>query len=153
MPILCLHCAAQMPETAAFCPGCGRPTPGSVTPDERVGFLPQNIAGALAYLTFLPAVVFLFRPPYNRNRFVRFHSVQCLLLWVAALLTVGILKVAGLVLFSVPLLGPLLTVLISVAAVLAAGLIWLVLVVKALQGERFKLPVLGTVAERYSGSE
>ena len=24
MPISCPHCAAQMPDTAAFCPGCGR---------------------------------------------------------------------------------------------------------------------------------
>src|ERR1043166_5598360 len=32
----------------------------------------------LAYFIF-PAIAFIFIPPFNRNRFVRFHSFQCLL--------------------------------------------------------------------------
>jgi uncharacterized membrane protein len=54
----------------------------------------------LAYF-ILPAIVFLLMRPFNRNRFVRFHSIQCLL-------TVGVLIVlqVALVLFGklVPLL-------------------------------------------------
>ena len=43
----------------------------------KVGVLAENIAGALAYLTFIPAIAFLVLDPYNKNRFARFHSVQC----------------------------------------------------------------------------
>jgi uncharacterized membrane protein len=52
----------------------------------------------------------------------------------------------------IPVVGPLVLVLISVFLGLAAFVVWLVLVVKALQGERFKLPALGDFAEQNAGS-
>jgi uncharacterized membrane protein len=141
-----------MPESAAFCPGCGRPMHAATPAEGRVGRFPETIAGALAYFTFIPAIIFLWREPYNRNRFVRYHSIQCLLLWAVLLLTAMTLKLAGMVVFLIPMAGPLLVYLISVIGGLAAFLLWLVLVVKALQGERFKLPVLGEFAERHAHS-
>jgi uncharacterized membrane protein len=142
----CPHCAAQMPETAAFCPGCGRPMQTEARAQGKVGALPEPIAGALAYLTFIPAIVFLVLDPYKSNRFVRFHSFQCLLLWGAGILVAITLKLAGLLLFIIPVLGPLLVVLVSTVVGLAAVAIWLVLVVKAFQGLMFKLPLLGDFA-------
>ena len=62
-----------------FCPACGRPMHERARA-RPVGALPENVAGALAYFTFIPAIVFLSRPPYKKNRFLRFHSLQCLLL-------------------------------------------------------------------------
>jgi uncharacterized membrane protein len=113
-----------------------------------VGIFPENIAGALAYFTFIPAVVFLILEPYNKNRFVRFHSIQCLCLWAAGMVLGIALKIVGLVLFIIPVLGHLLVFLIAMVIGLAGFVIWLVLVVKALQGEAFKLPVLGDFAEQ-----
>jgi len=118
----------------------------------KVGALPERIAGALAYFTFIPAVVFVLVEPYKKNRFVRLHSIQCLLLWATGALVAVALKVAGLVLFFIPVVGQLFVVLIFVLAGLAAVAVWLVLVVKALQGEMFKLPVLGEFAERNANS-
>jgi uncharacterized membrane protein len=54
----------------------------------------------------------------------------------------------GMLLLMLPVVGYLLYVLISIVIVLAAFLIWLVLVVKAIQGEMFKLPFLGKLAEQ-----
>jgi uncharacterized membrane protein len=116
----------------------------------RVGFLPRNIAGALAYLTFIPAIVFLTLDPYRRDRFVRFHSIQCLLLWLAGFIIGLAIRVLALVLSMVPVVGVLLISLISVLAGLAAFLIWLVVEVKALQGQAFKLSILGHLAEHYA---
>jgi len=181
----CPHCAVQMPQTAAFCPGCGRSMSGaarsvesvsgesktetsstgttsgepmpaeSLLPEPRaqgtVGVLPENIAGGLAYFTFLPAVVFLLLDPYRKNRFVRFHSLQCLLLWGAAILFAIALKLASVVLFIIPLLGPLLVTIVGAVIVLAGIVIWMVLVIKAFQGEMFKLPILGDVAAQQAG--
>ena len=148
---LCGSCGAEMPGSAAFCPGCGRPmsAPGA---GGKIGILPEHIAGAIAYFTFLPSVAFLFLEPYRRNRFVRFHSLQCLLFTGAALLLAVALKLAGLVLFFIPVLGPLLVLIIDVVAGLAAVFLWMVLVVKALQGEMFKLPWLGEFAEHYAAA-
>src|SRR5271169_2700415 len=147
----CPHCAAQMPETAAFCPGCGRSMHTETRAQGSVGPFPENIAGALAYFTFIPAIVFLVLVPYNKNRFLRFHSFQCLLLWGAAILIGIALKLASVVLFIVPVLGPLLVWVVAVVVVLAAIVIWLVLVVKAFQGEMFQLPMLGEFAAQYAG--
>jgi uncharacterized membrane protein len=154
IPLLlaCPDCAARMPETAVFCPGCGRSMLSMPRAQGKVGALPENIAGALAYLTFIPAVVFLLLDPYRKNRFVRFHAIQCLLLWVAGILIGVALKLAGLLLLIIPVVGPLAFVLISVFVGLAAFVIWLVLVVKALQGQTFKLPALGDFAEQYAAS-
>jgi uncharacterized membrane protein len=137
-----------MPEAAAFCPDCGRPMPDAPKSRAKVGVLTENIAGALAYLSFVPAVIFLLVAPYNKNRFVRFHSVQSLLLWAAAIVAALAIKVATLLLLFIPVVGQLFTVLVAVVFLLAAIAIWLVLVVKAAQGERFKLILLGNLAEK-----
>jgi len=118
----------------------------------NVGALPQTIAGALAYCTFIPAIIFLFVEPYKKNRFVRFHSLQCIGLWLAAGVMGAALRLAGFLLFFVPVIGQLLGLLISLLVGLGFFVIWLVLVVKALQGEWFKLPVIGDFAEMQAGA-
>lgn len=152
MPLACPHCAARMPETAAYCPGCGISMSPPARATGRVGWLAENIAGALAYLTLVPAIVFLLTKPYSRNLFVRFHSIQCLIFWAAALLTATLVRLAGFLLMAIPIVGPLLFVLVSVLGILAAFSVWAVLIVKGLQGEMFKLPWLGDFAERYANS-
>src|SRR5215469_7644976 len=91
----CSACSAQMPDTAAFCPECGRSMPSTERALGKVGALPENIAGALAYFTFVPAIVFLLVDPYRKNRFVRFHAVQCLLVWLVGAVVALALRVLG----------------------------------------------------------
>lgn len=146
----CSACSAQMPETAAFCPGCGRSMRSTERAVGRVGALPENVAGALAYFTLVPATVFLLLDPYRKNKFVRFHSVQCLVVWLVGIVVALALRVLGMAVFLIPILGPLLVVIVDVAVILAAFLLWVVLIIKALQGEMFGLPWLGTVAHQHS---
>ncbi len=148
MPISCPDCSAQMPDSAAFCPGCGRPMQSLDRAQEKIGVLSENLAGALAYFTFIPATAFLLRQPYSKNRFVRFQCLQCLFLTLVCLLLGVGLKLASPILFLVPLVGPLFVSLVSIVGALAAFVVWLVLVVKAFQGEIFKLPLLGELAEQ-----
>jgi uncharacterized membrane protein len=114
----------------------------------KIGMLAENVAGALAYFTFIPATAFLLLAPYSKNRFVRFQCLQCLFLTLVCLLLGVALWLTSRILFLVPLVGPLFVLLVSIVGVLAAVIVWLVLVVKAFQGEVLKLPVLGEVAER-----
>ena len=148
MSISCPECGASMPDTAAFCPDCSHGMEPVERVQGKVGALPRTIAGALAYCTFIPAIVFLLVEPYNRDRFVRFHSFQCIGFWLAALVIGAVLRAAAFLLFFVPLLGYLVVLLLSMATSLGLFAIWVVLIVKALQGEMFKLPVVGDFAEQ-----
>ena len=136
-----------MPDIAAFCPGCGRGRSLTERARGTVGVLPETLAGALAYF-LLPAIVFLLVEPYRRNRFVRFHSFQCLGVCLAGLVIGAMLRVVGFLLFFIPVLAPLLLLLISMVVGLAFFAVWVVLLVKALQGEMFKLPLVGDFAEQ-----
>jgi uncharacterized membrane protein len=125
-----------------------------VTPPGRgnVGVFPEKIAGGLAYLTFIPAVVLLLLQPYNKNRFVRFHALQCLWFWAAGVVLGIAIKLVSLILFIIPALGPLLVTLLAAVLLLGIFVIWVVLLVKALGGEAFKLPWIGDLAERQAGA-
>jgi uncharacterized membrane protein len=141
-----------MPDAAAYCPGCGR----AMRPVERaqgtVGALPESLAGAMAYCTIIPAIVFLLVEPYSKNRFVRFHSLQCIGVCLVTLVVGAMLRVVGFVLFFIPVLGHLFVWLLSMVVTLAFFVVWVVLVVKALQGEMFKLPLVGDFAERQASA-
>jgi uncharacterized membrane protein len=148
MPITCPDCAASMPENAAFCPACGQAMRAVERARGQVGILSEPVAGALAYCTFFPALIFLLVEPYRTNRFVRFHSFQCIGLILVAIAAGAVLRIAGVLLALVPSFGPLLVLLASMLVGLGLFVIWLVLVVKALQGEVFKLPLVGNYAEK-----
>jgi uncharacterized membrane protein len=108
----------------------------------RVGALPETLAGALAYF-LLPAIVFLLLNPYKKNRFVRFHSIQCIVFFM-----VGV----AVLLLCFAVISPLFLVLISLVVGFALFVVWSVLIVKALQGEMLKLPLIGPFAESHSSS-
>jgi uncharacterized membrane protein len=112
------------------------------------GFLKENVAAALAYVTFIPAIIFLCVRPFNRNRLVRFHSFQSIFL-VIAVFVVGIaLRILFSLLSLIPRFGYLLASLAVLVVALGFVILWLVAVAKALQGELFKLPAIGGFAER-----
>jgi len=113
-----------------------------------VGATPEPIAGVLAYFTFVPALIFLLVDPYKKNRFVRFHSFQSIAVFVAVVVVAVATRVAAVVLGHIPVLGPLLIVLLFVILALGFFILWLLMLVKALQGEMFKLPLIGHYAER-----
>jgi uncharacterized membrane protein len=136
-----------MPDESVFCPGCGRGK-GASPALGTTGGISDNIAGALAYVTIIPAIVFLLVEPFKRNRFVRFHSFQCLFLVLAAFVLGLALKVGLAVLLFVPVLGQLMVLLISMVISIGCLILWIVLIVKALQGEMFKVPFVGDLAEK-----
>jgi uncharacterized membrane protein len=112
--------------------------------------LTDNAAGALAYVTIVPAIVFLVLPPYNASSYVRFHAWQSIFLNVAAIVFYVALAFAT---FFAAMLGMFYFLhLISMLIWLAWFLIWVICVVKAINGERFKLPIIGDLAAKQAGS-
>jgi uncharacterized membrane protein len=116
----------------------------------NVSALPRTIAGALAYCTFIPAIVFLLVEPFNKDRFIRFHSYQSIGMFLFVCFSAAVLRIASALLGFIPIVGPLLVVLLWMIVGLGIFILWLVLVVKALQGMMFKLPFLGGIAEQLS---
>jgi uncharacterized membrane protein len=96
----------------------------------------ENLAAALAYLVwFVTGIIFLVIE--KDSRFVRFHAMQSTMFFLP-------LAVLHVILLGIPILGWLLAFFVW-----AAGLvIWLVLMFKAYQGDRFKLPIVGDLAEQ-----
>jgi uncharacterized membrane protein len=107
--------------------------------------LSDNTAGALAYLTFIPAIFFLVAEPYNRNSYIRFHAWQSILLFVAA---IAVDLVLGFVLVIALMFSPFLHLASWRVIELFWFAVWLVCMVNAAQGKRFKLPVIGILAEQ-----
>ncbi len=48
-------------------------------------------AGALAYVTILPEILFLILEPYNKRRFIKFHAFQSIGLGLGWFLVIPIL--------------------------------------------------------------
>lgn len=142
----CPSCGTQL-EDGTTCPKCaGANVPGTVAVAPSGAGLADNVAGALAYVTIIPAIVFLVLEPFNKKRFVRFHSFQCLFFAVAWTALWIVLAFIG----HIPFLGWA-TVLIWPLISLVGFVIWLILVLKAYQGQMFKLPVIGDMAEQQAG--
>jgi uncharacterized membrane protein len=132
--VTCPNCGTVMPASAAFCPVCGWPMRPVPVRDRALA--------TLAYLTFIPAAALLLLPAFRRARFVRFHAWQSILLWAVFFV------VTLLALFFSNIAAAMIFLLIGILATLAMVFLWIVLSVKAWQGERFGLPFFGTLAGR-----
>ncbi len=108
--------------------------------------LTDNVAGALAYVTIIPAIIFLVLEPFNKKRFIRFHSFQCIFYSVAWMVIDIVLAIIG----RIPFLGWA-TLFLWPLVTLALLVILLILALKAYQGQMFKLPVIGDIAEQQAG--
>jgi len=98
--------------------------------------LDENLTGALAYgLGWITGLALLLVE--RENGFVRFHALQSTIVF-------GVLCALWFVGWSIPFLGWLISlfVITPVSAVL-----WLLMLYKAYQGERFKLPIAGDIAD------
>ncbi|HVZ19294.1 MAG TPA: zinc-ribbon domain-containing protein [Terriglobales bacterium] len=150
MAKFCTNCGAAMDEGAGFCSKCGK-GPASASAGGAAaapaaapaagGGLQENVAGMLAYVTIIPAIIFLVMEPYNRNRFIRFHAFQCIFLCVA-------LIVIHIVLGFIPIIGWAISLLVSLVALA----LWIVLLMKAYGGQKFKIPVIGDIAEKQANA-
>jgi uncharacterized membrane protein len=99
--------------------------------------LDSNVAAALAYgLGWITGIIFLVAEP--NDRFVRFHALQ-------SIIAFGTLSAITILLQAIPILGMLIAVFLVIPL---SAILWLLLMFKAYQGERFKLPIAGDMAEQ-----
>lgn len=115
------------------------PVPPQAPPAAQSG-LSDSQAGALAYITIIPAIIFLLVEPYNKNSFVRFHAWQCIFLYLVGFV-IGFVNV-------IPILGQI----VFLIAMIGLFVVWIMALIKALKGERWQIPVIGKYAAQQAGS-
>ncbi|HWI65162.1 MAG TPA: zinc-ribbon domain-containing protein [Symbiobacteriaceae bacterium] len=149
----CPNCGKELANEARFCPSCGAtqnqvpvagPAPVMTTAPSQTGLQP-NVAGLLCYvLGWITGLIFFF---VEKDRFVRFHAVQSIIVFggfqIIQLVLVRLMMAISWRLWAIA--GLLNTVLW-----LAEGALWIFLMLKAYNNQKYKLPTIGDLAEKYS---
>lgn len=148
----CNHCGASLAAAASHTempyttPPAYVPPPAYAPPPVASAAMPDNTAGAVAYLTVIPAIIFLVIEPYNKNPFVRFHSFQSIGLTVVAIVLSIVVSIMGII------LGYLLTSVLHMLLSLGLFIVWIITILKASKGEWYKLPIIGDFADKQARS-
>jgi len=97
----------------------------------------EKVAGLLSYLFgWVSGLIFFL---IDKRPFVRFHAMQSIIVTVVMMVSYFILSL-------IPVLGWIIMALLG----LAFFVLWILLMVKAYQGQKWKLPVIGDMAEKWS---
>lgn len=149
--MFCPKCGTQIPVNSSTCTLCGTPFVSEVTASETTSLgLPQNVVAVLCYvLGWITGLVFLFAE--KENKFVRFHAMQSVFTFGGLTWLFIIAFSVSILLIEVPDIGPIVWLFWVVGWLwfLLIVILWIVLMVKAYQGERFKLLCIGKYAEKF----
>ena len=142
----CKSCGQEI-GTASFCPKCGAsqgavatPVAAAASPTEG---LQENVAGLLCYiLGWVTGLIFLL---IDKRPFVKFHAAQSIamsigviVLYIALAIFMGVLHVMH-IFFLGLIIYPILW--------LALFLLWIFVMYKAYQHDKYKLPIIGNLVE------
>ncbi len=87
----------------------------------------------------------------RKSGFERFHALQSIGFWLAAFAISVALSLIEALFKIIPVVGKIVGILIDAVTVLFGLVVlalWVILMVKAYQKEKFKLPVIGELAEK-----
>lgn len=165
----CTSCGAQVADGTAFCPTCGKAVAGGQTaaaaPPPAPAYTPapasaagtpaqsptaglqENVAGLLCYLLgWVSGLIFLL---VDKRPFVRFHAAQSIVVFGA----IQVLFIIMSMFFAPTVFSTNWTLYHNVydLLALAALVLGIFLMVKAYQGQRYKLPIAGDFAETLVG--
>jgi uncharacterized membrane protein len=97
-------------------------------------------------------VIFLVLAPYNQNKNIRFHAFQSIFLNVAMIPLWFVFTILSIILRFIPVLGGLVMMLLWVVFGFGFFFLWLFLMYKAYNKEKFVLPIIGPLAEKQAGA-
>jgi uncharacterized membrane protein len=105
-----------------------------MSPEMTLNMAP-NVAALLCYLLgWVTGIIFFILE--KKNKWVRYHAAQSIVVF-------GTLWIAGMILGWIPFIGPAFAVIIG----LVGFILWIILMVKAYNGERYKVAWAGDIAE------
>jgi uncharacterized membrane protein len=145
----CAKCGSAVAAEA----GAGGNVPPPAAPAAQASGLTDNMASALCYLVgLLTGILFLVLAPYNQNRTIRFHAFQSIFLHVALIIAGFALSIVFGLLIQIPFLGAILALTVWPIIGLACFILWLMLMYKAYNNEKWVLPLIGPLAEKQANA-
>jgi len=111
------------------------PTPKPASQPPIASGLDNNTAAALSYVLGFITGLFFFLT--SKDKYVRFHAMQSIAMSI-------VLIVISYVLGFIPFLGVILSPLVGLASLI----LWIIMIIKAYKGEKYKLPYIGDFAEK-----
>jgi len=110
-----------------------KPTGGDTGLDPKVASMLSYLLGIIGGIIFYAI---------SKDSYVRFHSMQSILLWVAIAIVYGVIAVISI---AAPFFF-----FIDWILYLGVVTIWILMMIKAYGGERYKLPLIGDMAEKFA---
>ncbi|MEH7387380.1 DUF4870 domain-containing protein [Bacillus sp. JJ1521] len=98
--------------------------------------LTENVAGLLSYVLG-PITGIVFFMIEKESRFVRFHALQSIFVFVAIFIITQVLS-------FIPFIGWIIAFIASPLSLI----LWIILMYQAYQGKWFKLPVIGEIVDQ-----
>jgi uncharacterized membrane protein len=155
----CTKCGAAVADNAAFCPSCGSPVsapaPGptggppvaSVAPSQPMA---ENTAGLLCYVVgWITGIIFFV---IDKRPYVRFHAAQSIVVFGSLhVLSIVLSMFFGVSLFATGFAGFSATWAILGLINVVALVLWILLMIKAYQGDRFRVPIAADISEKIFG--
>ena len=145
--------AEKKTETKAEAPAAAKPVESKPVEKKPAassgGASESNLLAAVGYIIGLLAIIlYLIK---KEDKYLRFHSMQSILLWVATFVVAIVLGIVSAIVGMIPVIG-----VVACVFGFAAVAIWLVAVVaalycayKAFNGEKYELPYIGPMAKKY----
>ena len=143
----CSACGAEVGAGVSFCPKCGKAVGPVSTGTEAVQTpgLQENVAGLLCYAAgWVTGLIFFL---IDKRPYVRFHAMQSMIVFGALNVLYWLFLWSG---WFGGFIGFAILGLLSSLLGLLMLVIWILCMVKAYQGQRFKLPLIGDLAENFS---
>jgi uncharacterized membrane protein len=157
----CTKCGAAVADNAAFCGNCGAPqtvvtssgVPAGapvVAPPATQTQMNENLAATLSYvLGWLTGLIFFL---IDKRPYVRFHATQSIVVFGGLhILTFILGAFFGISLVTGGLAGFSIGLALYRILDVVALILWVLLMVKAHQGERFRVPLAADLAEKIFG--
>jgi uncharacterized membrane protein len=148
----CTKCGAAVADNAGFCPNCGAAqagASGATTSTVQTG-MQENVAALLTYvLGWITGLIFFI---IDKRPFVQFHAKQSIVVFGG----LSILRILLGVFLGVSFVGGApggLSVAVALfdLVYLAGVILWIVCMIKAYQGERFRVPIAADTADKLFG--
>jgi len=88
----------------------------------------------------------------KQNALVKFWAMQSLYFGVFSLVASIVLMVVSLILGFIPILGWIISLLLGLVFWIGLTVLWIMGIVNAFQGRRWKMPLLGEMVEKQLGA-
>lgn len=116
-------------------------------PQPQGSGLASNVAGTLAYVLG-PLTGIFFIVVEKRDRFVRFHAAQSIVVGIAMVVVSIALTVLNVLLAVIPVIGWIVGFFLSLGFAFACFALWIMLMFRAYQGQEWAVPVVSSYARK-----